>query len=141
MANPVKNYKTYNYLSRYESFPYFYDEDSNKYYYGLTSFLDTSNTSYTIYEVKPGDSYDSIALDNYGSALFYWIITDYNRIFDEEEVTYFKTQVRRILYIEICFTVFLFIFQQVHWGTICMISSIMVSILLFLNFFRTKFIL
>lgn len=82
MANPVKNYKTYSYLSRYESFPYFYDKDNNKYYYGLTSFLDTSNTSYTIYEVKPGDSYDSIALDNYGSALFYWIITDYNRVFD-----------------------------------------------------------
>ena len=68
-------------------------------------------------------------------------LPNYNRIFDEEEVTYFKTQVRRILYIEICFTVSLFIFQQEYWGIICMISSIMVSILLFLNFFRTKLIL
>lgn len=81
MANPTKLYKTYDYVSRYESFPYFYDEKNNKYYYGLTSFLDTSG-SYVLYEVKPGDSYDSIALDHYGCALFYWIICDYNKIFD-----------------------------------------------------------
>lgn len=81
MANPTKLYKTYDYVSRYESFPYFYDERNNKYYYGLTSFLSTAG-SYVLYEVKPGDSYDSIALDHYGCALFYWIICDYNKVFD-----------------------------------------------------------
>lgn len=68
-------------------------------------------------------------------------LPNYNRIFDKEESTYFKTQVRKILYIELCLTVFLFIFHQDHWGIICMISSIIVSILLFLNLFRTEFIL
>lgn len=81
MANPVKNYKMYDYISRYEPFPYQYDKENNKYYYGLTSWLRDS-TSYVVYEVKAGDSYDSIALDHYGCALFYWIICDYNRIFD-----------------------------------------------------------
>lgn len=82
MANRVKNYKNYNYISRYESFPYYYDEENNKYYYGLTSNLITDNTSYTVYQTKAGDSYDSIALDNYGSALLYWVICDYNWIQD-----------------------------------------------------------
>lgn len=81
MANPVKNYKMYDYISRYESFPYQYDKENNRYCYGLISWL-RGSTSYVIYEVKPGDSYDSIALDHYGCALFYWIICDYNRIFD-----------------------------------------------------------
>lgn len=81
MANPTRYYKTYDYLSRYESFPYYYDADNNRYYYGLTSFLN-KNSSYVIYQVQPGDSYDSIALNHYGCALFYWIITDYNEIFD-----------------------------------------------------------
>lgn len=85
MANPTSYYRTYDYISRYESFPYFYDSKNNKYYYGLTSFLNTDNSSYVLYQVKSGDSYDSIALDLYGSPLFYWIILDYNRILDPFE--------------------------------------------------------
>ena len=81
MANAAKNFKNYDYISRYESFPYYYDKVNNRYYYGITAALNT-DTSYAIYEVKPGDSYDSIALDNYGCALFYWVICDYNSIFD-----------------------------------------------------------
>lgn len=79
--NATKNYKQYDYISRYESFPYYYDPTNDKYYYGITSLLN-QNTSYSLYEVKEGDSYDSIALDYYGCALFYWIICDYNSIFD-----------------------------------------------------------
>ena len=82
MSNAQKYYKNYDYVSRYESFPYFYDKTNNKYYYGLTSSLETNDVGYTVYQVKPGDSYDSIALDHYGSALLYWVITDFNRIFD-----------------------------------------------------------
>ena len=81
MANATKSYKTYDYICRYESFPYYYDETNNRYYYGLTSWLST-NVSYTLYEVKAGDSYDSIALNFYGCALFWWIICDYNRVMD-----------------------------------------------------------
>lgn len=81
MANPDKYYKNYDYISRYQGFPYFYDDKNNRYYYGITSYLN-NNGDYVIYEVKAGDSYDSIALNKYGCALFYWIILDFNRITD-----------------------------------------------------------
>ena len=79
--NLIKNYKQYDYISRYESFPYFYDKDNNRYYYGITSNLDPS-TSYVLHKVKPGDTYDSIAYQYYGNALFYWVICDFNNILD-----------------------------------------------------------
>lgn len=80
-ADAEKQYKTYTHTSRYESFPYYYDDINNRYYYGLTSTL-SPEISYALYEVKPGDSYDSIASDYYGSALYYWIICNFNDIFD-----------------------------------------------------------
>lgn len=83
MANPARYTKVYDYVSRYDGWYYYFDEKNNKYYYGLTAFLNNNNASgYAVYQVKPGDSYDSIALSHYGCALFYWIICDYNRIFD-----------------------------------------------------------
>lgn len=84
MANAVKNYKDYEYISRYQSFPYYYDEKNNRYYYGLSAQLN-SNTAYALYKVKAGDSYDSIASDYYGCALYYWIICYFNNIFDALE--------------------------------------------------------
>ena len=81
MPNPEKLFKQDDYISRYQAFPYYYDQKNNKYYRGLTSFL-RDDVSYVIYEVKSGDSYDSIALDFYGCALFFWVITDFNRIMD-----------------------------------------------------------
>lgn len=93
MANAVKNYKQYDYISRYEGFPYYYDPVNNRYYYGITSSLNT-DTSYSIYEVKAGDNYDSIALDYYGCALFYWVICDYNEIFDSLEPPAIGTQLK-----------------------------------------------
>lgn len=79
--NPVEYYKQYEYISRYESFPYLYDKYNNRYYYGITSNLD-KNTPYASYVVKVGDTYDSIAYDLYGSPLFYWIICNFNDVQD-----------------------------------------------------------
>ena len=81
MSNNIKNYKQYNYISRYESFPYYYDEINNRYYYGLVANL-SKNTPYAAYTVQNGDSYDSIAYDMYGSALFYWVICNFNNVMD-----------------------------------------------------------
>jgi hypothetical protein len=49
-GNRTKNYKQYNYISRYESFPYYYDDLNNRYYYGLSSNLnkETPYASYTV---------------------------------------------------------------------------------------------
>ena len=43
-----KQYKDYNYLSRYESFPYYFHSIDRKYIYGTTSQLD-QNLSYNIF--------------------------------------------------------------------------------------------
>lgn len=83
-SNPTEYFKQYNYISRYESFPYLYDKENNRYYYGLTSNLN-KNTPYLSYIVKNGDSYDSISYDHYGNALFYWAICYFNDISDSLE--------------------------------------------------------
>lgn len=79
-----KNYKTYNYLSRYSGFPYYYNILDGKYIYGTTANL-KDNISYTLYEVKRGDTYDSIALDFYNIPTYFWIICDFNKIQDPIE--------------------------------------------------------
>ena len=76
-----KTYKKYDYISRYESFPYYYNTVDGRYFYGLTSWLN-NDVGYALYTVQPGDSYDSIALDYYGSPTFFWVICDFNRILD-----------------------------------------------------------
>ena len=74
-----KRYKDYNRLSRYGNFPCYYNTLDRKYLTGTTANLkDTS--SYTIYIVKPNDSYDSIALRFYNNPTYYWVICDFNRI-------------------------------------------------------------
>lgn len=85
MANSTKYYKEYNYISRYEGFPYYYDSLNNRYYYGLTANLN-KDTPYASYVVQIGDSYDSIAYDKYGNALFYWIICNFNNVMDSFEM-------------------------------------------------------
>ena len=91
--NAVPNRKQYSYVSRYEAFPYFYDAYNNRYYQGLQGNLDT-NMSYALYTVEPGDTYDSIAYNYYGSSLFFWIICDFNRIHDALEQPEVGTQLK-----------------------------------------------
>lgn len=76
-----KSYKTYDYLSRYGAFPYYYNTKDNKYIYGTTSQLNAS-TTYTLHKVKQGETFDSIALDYYNNPTFFWVICDFNRIQD-----------------------------------------------------------
>lgn len=76
-----KSYKSYDYLSRYTSFPYYYHTLDNKYIYGVTSQLN-DNTSYQAYTIKQGDTYDSIALYFYNNPTYWWVLLDFNRIPD-----------------------------------------------------------
>lgn len=85
MKSPTRYYKQYDYISRYERFPYYYDSLNNRYYYGLSANLNR-NSPYASYTVKIGDTYDSIAYDKYGSALFYWIICNFNGVLDSFEI-------------------------------------------------------
>ena len=76
-----KAYRSYDYISRYQIFPYFYNSLDDKYIYGTTAQLKDS-IGYSIHVVKNGDSFDSIALDYYNNPTLYWIICDFNKVQD-----------------------------------------------------------
>ena len=74
-----KSYRSYDYISRYTAFPYYYNKEDNKYIYGTTSQLNT-DVGYSIHIVRKNDTYDSIALDYYNTPTLYWVICDFNQI-------------------------------------------------------------
>lgn len=76
-----KQYKDYDYLSRYTSFPFYYNEEDRKYVYGVTSQLN-QNITYVLHEVKDNETLDTLALDYYNNPTFFWIIADFNHIQD-----------------------------------------------------------
>lgn len=76
-----KNYKQYDYVSRYEGFPYYYHKEDNKYIYGITGQI-SKDITFVTHTVRPYDTLDSLALTYYGRPDYYWIIADYNDILD-----------------------------------------------------------
>ena len=76
-----KNYKDYNYVSRYAPFPYYYNEQDDKYMQGLTSQL-SQGSVFVLHRVEQGETLDSIALDSYANSTFFWVIADFNHIRD-----------------------------------------------------------
>lgn len=76
-----KAYRSYDYTSRYATFPYYYHSSDKKYIYGITSQLSTG-TDYTIHTVTDTDTVDGLALKYYGRPDLYWVICDFNRIQD-----------------------------------------------------------
>lgn len=76
-----KTIKSSNYYSRYNGFYYYYNKLDNKNQMGTSKWLNQDNSNQQ-YVVKPGDTYDSIALYFYNNPTYYWIICDYNRILD-----------------------------------------------------------
>lgn len=80
--NVLKNkfYKSYDKLSRYASFPCYYNTLDDKYVTGTTT--PVISNEYSVYEVKDGETYDLIALRAYNNPTYYWIICDFNNVFD-----------------------------------------------------------
>lgn len=76
-----KSYKQYDYISRYTSFPYYYQELDGKYFYGITGHIN-KNINYNVHNIKDYDTLDLLALTYYGRPDFYWIIADFNNIKD-----------------------------------------------------------
>lgn len=79
-----KSYKDYTRLSRYATFPYYFNVNDNKYIYGTTANLNDT-TPYTAHTVQRGDTLDTLALEYYNNPTYYWIIADFNRIQDPYE--------------------------------------------------------
>lgn len=77
-----KQYKSYDKVSRYQVFPFYHNTHDNKYYYGITSHLNSEGSSFVAHRVKRGDTLDSLALYYYNNPTYYWIIADFNKIRD-----------------------------------------------------------
>lgn len=76
-----KQFRKYDYISRYATFPLYYNTNDEKYIYGITSQLN-SETVYVAHNVVQTDTLDSLAFKYYGRPDLYWIIADFNRIQD-----------------------------------------------------------
>ena len=76
-----KTYKSFDFLSRYPVFPYYYNTEDNKYIYGLTNHLN-KDVPYVVHTVDKGESLDSISLYYYNNPTYYWVICDFNNIQD-----------------------------------------------------------
>lgn len=74
-----KQFKDFDYFSRYQNVPYYFHKIDRKYIVGTSVAID-KNTPYILYKVKQGDTLDSIALNYYNNPTFYWIIADANNI-------------------------------------------------------------
>ena len=79
-----KSYKDYDYISRYASFPYYYNIRDKKYIYGFTSQLN-KDVNYTLHKVKPTETLDTISLDYYNNPTYYWVLAYFNNIQDAFE--------------------------------------------------------
>ena len=71
----------YDYSSRYNTIPYYYNTIDHKYVRGLTKQI-SREFEYSIHTVKQSDTLDSLALYYYGRPDLFWIIADANNIKD-----------------------------------------------------------
>jgi len=76
-----KKYIKYKGLSRYSSFPIYYNTLDDKWVGGTTQYL-RDDTSYVSCIVQPGDTYDNLALHYYNNPTLYWVICSFNKIQD-----------------------------------------------------------
>ena len=76
-----KNYANFDYTSRYNNVPFYYNTLDKKYIFGIGSNLDKS-TSYVVHEIKNTDTLDYLALKYYNNPTYYWVIAYFNDIQD-----------------------------------------------------------
>lgn len=76
-----KRFEHYNYVSRYQGVPYYYDTELKRDTYGLIKPM-LKNTAWAAHKVKPEDNLDSLALKYYNNPTYWWIIAMFNNIND-----------------------------------------------------------
>lgn len=79
LKDPEK--KTYDYISRYAPFTFYYHTKDEKYIYEITDQLN-DNIIFVAHKISQKDTLDSLAEHYYGRPDLYWIIADFNRIQD-----------------------------------------------------------
>lgn len=81
LTNKQYDTNSYGTISRYTSFPFYFNTKDSKYIYGITSHLNT-DISYVEHTVTSRDTLDNMALTYYGRPDLFWIIADFNRLND-----------------------------------------------------------
>lgn len=76
-----KQSKYYDYLSRYASFPIYFNTLDKKFMTGLTAQL-SKETSYVVVKVDASTTLDFLANKYYGRPDYFWVIADFNDITD-----------------------------------------------------------
>ena len=76
-----KTIKAYEYNSRYNTVPYYYNVEDQKYIRGLAKRV-SGEFEYSVHEVKQTDDLDKLSFHYYGRPDLYWVIADANGIKD-----------------------------------------------------------
>lgn len=76
-----KNYKSYDYVCRYTSVPYYFHTEDKKYIYGIGTQIN-KDVVYVAHKVKDTDTLDYLALKYYNNPTYYWVIASFNDILD-----------------------------------------------------------
>ena len=84
-----KTISAYDYSSRYNLVPYYFDTRDGKYFRGLTKNLN-KEAQYLIHVVTQTDTLDSLSFKYYGRPDLYWIIANFNNVQDCFESLYKK---------------------------------------------------
>jgi len=76
-----ETYKQHSNLSRYTLVPIYYNKLDKKYQPGFPMRL-RKDIPYIKHTIQSGDTLDSLSLYYYSNPTYYWIIADFNNIFD-----------------------------------------------------------
>ena len=76
-----KTISSYDYSSRYNTVPYYYNTLDQKFIRGLAKKV-AVGFEYSIHNIKETDTLDKLAFHYYGRPDLYWIIADANGILD-----------------------------------------------------------
>ena len=76
-----KNYESFDYLSRYNGIPYYFDTIQGREIYGIGTNM-KNNTEFVTHVDKNGDTLHSLALKYYNNPTFWWVIAYFNDIQD-----------------------------------------------------------
>ena len=71
----------YEYLSRYNGIPYYFDTKNNRDVMGICKQIDFT-TSYVTHKIEAKDTLDSLSLKYYNNPTFWWAIAAFNKIND-----------------------------------------------------------
>ena len=77
-----KQYRTFDYNSRYTTVPFYFDTLALRKCPGIGSNMETQDVPYVSHKVTRDDTLDSLALKYYNNPTYWWVIAYFNDIQD-----------------------------------------------------------